>query len=359
MGVYTRDDSPWFWMLLEGHGRKRERIDIRCDAVAPAVRKKNREAADAIYHARMTQLARGQMGLPNDSPETFRTFSAWYETHHISKHKSAPRERVILAKLRDHFGAMRLADIRPARWTEYETSRQNDGAAINTISRELGVMKAVLRSAVGEHLEVSPLAHVRRKKQRLQAKRTLTAEDEKKILAEFEDQEIHDLYLVGVGTLLRQMNLIMLQRKQLHGDRLVVDTKTGPHTISLDGPTTLQRRALTVLKRRMPSTPDGYFFPEWQKRFAEYRDAASSFFLKRVRRAVKAAGVQWGLRDHGVVWHTMTRASGATRLIRDYGIDIRTVQLMGPWSSLDQMAEYLGVHFTPPSSRTATKKRSA
>ena len=30
-------------------------------------------------------------------------------------------------------------------------------------------------------------------------------------------------------------------------------------------------------------------------------------------------------------------------MLRDYQIDIRTVQFIGGWSSLDQMAEYLGL----------------
>ena len=38
-----------------------------------------------------------------------------------------------------------------------------------------------------------------------------------------------------------------------------------------------------------------------------------------------------------MVWHTLTRASGATRLLRDYKKDVRTVQLLGGWSPLDQM----------------------
>jgi site-specific recombinase XerD len=343
MGIYQKPDSTFWYMLLEGTGRKRENTGIRCDATAPKIRKANEAAAEAVYHARMTQLARARVGLPIDSKETFQSYSEWYETHHTDKHKAADRERYILANLRAHFGSMRLTEIRPAKWSEYETARQKAGIGINTIGRELAVMKSILKTAVGEHLDVSPLAHVKRKTQQLPAKRTITAADEKDLLEELNDEEIRDLYLVGVGTLLRQMNLITLQRKQLHGTRLVVQTKTGPHAIDLRGPTRLQDRVRTILKRRLPKTPDGFFFPRWRALFAKDRDSGNAFFLKIVRRAVKRAGLQWGLRNHGVVWHTMTRASGATRMIREHGIDIRTVQLIGGWRSLDQMAEYLGV----------------
>lgn len=330
-------------MLLEGTHRKRESTGIRADATSSELREHLRLQAEEVYHARMVQLARLRVGLPMDTGETFQTFSAWYETHHTTKHKSAPRERVILTKLRAHFGTMTLSSIRPARWKEYETARLKDGVSLNTVGRELAVMKQILTAAVGEHLEVSPLAHVKRKAVKVPPKRTMTREDEAKLLAQFTDAEVRDLYLVGVGTLLRQMNLITLQRREHHGTRLVVETKTGPHQVPLNGPTALQRRARRVLARRMPTTPNGYFFPTWQRRFAKDRNAANAWLLKVVRRAVLRAGLRWGLKHHGLVWHSMTRASGATRMITDYGQTIRTVQIIGNWSSLDQMAAYLGV----------------
>lgn len=359
MALYVRKDSPYWWMLLEGTGRRQESTGIKRDASTAELRKANRESAEAIYHARMTQLARGRVGLPVESTETFAIFATWYETHHVAKHRSAPREKVILTRLRAHFGTMRLGEIRPARWAEYATARRDEKASVNTIGRELAVMKALLTSAVGEHLDVSPLAHVKRKTERLPAKWTLAAADEKKLLAELKDPEITDLYLVGVGTLLRQMNLINLQRRELHGKRLVVVTKTGPHQVPLDGPTSLQRRAAVVLTRRAKHAgADGYLFPRWHALFARNRDSGNAFFLKIVRRAVKRAGLRWGLANHGVVWHTMTRASGATRMIREHGVDIRTVQIVGGWRSLDQMAEYLGVDLSAAAA-TKTKRRSA
>lgn len=334
-------------MLLEGTGRKKENTYIRCDASTAEQRKQNREEAEAIYHARMTQLARGRVGLPNPTKTTFAKFSDWYKEHHIAKHRGAIRERWILKHLRGHFDSFLLSEITPARWTEYETERRKAGAAPNTIARELALMKTMLAAAVGEHIDVSPLAHTKRRTERLPAKRTITAAEEKKLLKAFNDDELRDMYLVGVGTLLRQQNIVQLQRKQLHGSRLVVQTKTGPHAIDLTGPTELQTRVAMVLKRRLPKTHDGYFFPRWQERFNRMDDEGEghprAWFLKVVRRAASRADIPWGLRNHGVVWHTLTRASGATRLLREHGVDVRTVQLLGNWRSLDQMAEYLGV----------------
>ena len=41
-------------------------------------------------------------------------------------------------------------------------------------------------------------------------------------------------------------------------------------------------------------------------------------------------------------------------MIREFGLDVRTVQLMGPWRSLDQMAEYLGLDLSAPKNAPAS-----
>lgn len=353
MGLFIKENSPFWWMLLEGHGRKRESTGIKRDAKSAAIRKLLRAQAEEVYHARMVQLARQKVGLPIDTGTTFTEFRKWYDEHQAARHRAADRTRRILDHLEAHFGGAALSDIKPARWTEYESARLKLGVSPNTVGRELATMKAVLNAAVGQLIEVNPLVHVKRATKKLPPKRTITAAEEKQLLEALEagtfrggthgDDEMRDLYLLGVGTLLRQMNLVMLQRKHVHGSRIIVDTKTGPHSVSLDGPTPLQRRCLAILKRRMPKTHGGYLFPRWHARFAEYRDAANAKFLQGFRRACKRAGIPWGLRNHGVVWHTATRASGATRMLRDYRVDVRTVQLFGGWSSLDQMAQYLGI----------------
>jgi hypothetical protein len=59
-------------------------------------------------------------------------------------------------------------------------------------------MKAILNTAVGEHLETSPLRAVKRKGTKLKAKRTITAKEKPAFLRALKaiDPELHDLYLV-------------------------------------------------------------------------------------------------------------------------------------------------------------------
>src|SRR4051812_45232056 len=124
MGLFKRPDSPFWWMRLEGHGGvRREPTGIRHHAKSAEIRKQLEAQAEEIYHARMVQLARSRVGLPVDTRTTFNTFADWYDRHHIAKHRGAARERVILARMRQHFGSMVLSDIKPARWKEYETAR--------------------------------------------------------------------------------------------------------------------------------------------------------------------------------------------------------------------------------------------
>lgn len=358
MGLFKRADSPFWWMLLEGTGRTKENTGIRHDGSSATLRKQQKAQAEEIYHARLTQLAKSRVGLPIASSETFRPWSKWYEQHHTNKHRGKVRELVMLEHLRAHFGAMRLSDIRPARWKEYETARLKEGVNINTTGRELALMKSILAAAVGEHLEVSPLAHQKRKTERLPAKRTLSADDCTRLIEELHDAELRDMLIVGLGTLLRQETLVKLRRQHHQGSRLVVQTKTGPHQVSLEGPTDLQTAAAEALTARMPKAANGYFFPTWHARFAkpDPKKHARGYLAKIFRRACKRADIPWGIRAGGVVWHTATRASGATRMIREFGVDVRTVQLLGGWRSLDQMAEYLGLDLSAPKVSTGGRK---
>lgn len=353
MGVYTRPNSPYLWIKLPGRGGERFSSGVPKVGATPAQTKEHRQLAEAIYNVRMGDIARGRFDLPSRTPApamiTFNTQADWYETHVLTQHKGAYQEAWKLRPLRRFFGEMPLDQITPQRWQEYVAQRmQRDGVVLNTIGRELVVAKSVLHSAVGELLDYNPLATVKRKVVSVKAKRTITKKEEPAFLAALQriDPELADMYLVGVGTLLRQSTLIGLRRGEHHGTFVAVMTKTGRHEVLLTGPTELQRRAARVLKQRMPQTADGYFFPRWQACFARYPDRTRPGFLlrRKVRAAAFAVGLPWGLKKDGIVWHTATRASGATRMLREHNVDIRTIQLLGGWASLDQLAEYLGIN---------------
>ncbi|MEY2873473.1 MAG: hypothetical protein RLZZ373_844 [Pseudomonadota bacterium] len=344
MGLFARPDSPFWWCFLEGTRRK---INTRVPhaALTPEGRKALKAAAESIYHQHMVQLAKARVGLETQRAITFTAYADWYEQHVTAQHKSAESERSTINTLRRFFGPTLLQDIRPALVTEYEAGRVAKGRKRSTIASEINLLRSIINRAVGEHLTASPLVGLRVKRAKSRPKRTVTADEEPALLAALEavEPELRDLYLVGVGTLLRAENLITLRRHQLRGTTLVVDAKAGPHSVDLTGPTELQTRALGILQARTPTTHDGLFFPVWGAQFTEPDGDPHSRFLNQVRPAFAAAGLPWGLDRGGLVWHSSTRATGATRMLRDHHIDARTIQLMGPWSSLDQMMGYLGL----------------
>lgn len=367
MGIFKRGDSPYWWVWIEGTGEQfSSKIPI-AGATTQQTRE-NRKLAEAVYNVSMGDTARDRFKLPSArAPRTVDALADWYLEHHTAHHRGAVQERTKIARLRRTFGRLALDQITPARWQEYVTERtQTDGVSLSTTGRELAILKTMLNVAIGDDLEFNPLATVKRKATKLPAKRTITAAEERQLLAVLSNiatrnagiddrtpeqtaieraarEELKDLYVVGVGTLLRQDNLVHLQVKHVQRDRLALMTKTGPHTVPLNGPTPLQKRAAAVLRRRVKSAENGYLFPVWRARFGRQTGGRNKVFVQSFSRACKQAGIPWGLAEGGVVWHTATRASGATRMLRDYRVDIRTVQLIGGWRSLDQMAEYLGV----------------
>lgn len=352
MGLYRRPNSPYWWANLDGTPIRLS-LKIAVLGADDAQTAANKILAQRAYHALMGDVARERFDLPRaalEAPRTYADHDAWYREHRTAHHTAAAQERSVLNNLLSHFGRYQLDEITPARWDEYVTTRtRDDGVGKSTLWKELGVLKTVLASAVGDYLLVSPLATVKRVLPRRRAKRTITGREEPRFERALRqlDTELADLYLVGVGTLLRQRNLIDLRKADHRGDRLVVDTKTDPHQVPLRGPTELQRRAAAVLRRRMPRAQQGLFFPAWHDRFVRADrhggGSARADLGVVLQAAAAAAKIPWGLGNGGVVWHSATRASGATRLLREYHVDVRTVQLLGNWRSLDQMAEYLGI----------------
>jgi len=349
MALYTRPDSPFWYCFLEGTKRK-VNTRIPHSAMTAEGRRANKIAAEAVYHQHMVNLAKRRVGLPGTSTITFQQYSEWYETHVIATHKSAKAETSLLTTLRAFFGPTLLSEIRASLVSEYEAERLKKGRKRGTVNREIAMLRAMLNRAVGEHLEPDPMGGFTMKHERSKPKRTITKDEEPALLTALlaADPELHDLYVVGVGTLLREHNLITLRRRQLRGSQVVVDAKAGPHSLDLRGPTDLQTRALAVLRKRLPADHDGFFFPVWGQQFTDKATSdPGAKFLRRVKAVFAEVNLPWGLDNGGLVWHTATRATGATRMLQDYQVDIRTVQMMGPWASLDQMAEYLGVRYTP------------
>jgi integrase len=339
MGVYTRNDSPFYWLLLERPAPMKaikESSKVLRDAPDAMSRKLQRQEAERIYIARMNELARARYSLPVDRRTVgFSTHAAWFETHHLPRRKGAAREREILGRLKTYFGEKDLTTFTRQTAQEYITDRLGGPKPVShaTINREIDVLKAVLREAVPKYLDVNPLLGMARlKTARPKKGRVLTPAEERRLLEQLAPAD-RALFIVAVDTLLRLSNVLNLQWSEVKRGRLeLTDSKTGPYTVALS---TRAQEALAALPRDKP-----YCFPERRKaKTARDQRGTIRRILKRACDTAKPK-IPYGRAIGGVTFHTATRATGATRMLRA-GEDLRTVQKVGNWADLRSVQAYL------------------
>lgn len=340
MGVYIRKDSKHYWMRLRGAGCQSTGIPIDSDTAAG--RAEQRRDAEDIYRAEMTTRAKARAGLTTIQADaiTFTKYAAWFTKHVLPRRRGAVRDRVIVAHLVAWFGARPLQEVTRAAVQEYVShrlttrigkapaSKQRDTrktVSANTVNREVDVLKGMLRDAVPRHLEANPLAGMKKLRVTPTKKRILSAEDETRLLAVLAPAD-KALLLVAIDSLLRLSNVVHLRWADVQGDLIVLpDSKTGPYTVPLSD---RARAALDLLPKR-----GAYVFPRRRT-----KDPRNTIRLM-LRSACKRAGLLYG-RGIGITFHTATRASGATRMLRA-GIDPKTVQEVGHWEDFRAMQSYL------------------
>ena len=335
MGVYARADSPYWWLLLERPGRPalKESTKIPREAPDAMTRKLQRQRAEQAYHKRMHDLAGVRYELPVEIETIgFSAFAKWYDTHVISKHRGKERERAALERLTAHFKNRDLSLIDRAAAEEYETVRLAAKVKPSTVNREVAVLKRMLVAAVPKYLKASPLVGWRLLRTTKIRKRVLTSEEEARLLAQLPAAD-QALFILAVDTLIRLSNAINLTRAEDKGTHLeLVDSKTGPYDVPLSS---RARAALDALPQK-----GAYYFPHRRtaKKIRDTRGAIRRLLTRACKRCDPP--IPYGRALAGITWHTATRASGATRMLRQ-GVDPKTVQEIGHWATLEQMGDYL------------------
>lgn len=344
MGVYTRKDSPYFWLYLEQPEAKgvKDRTTIRCDATTAWQRKQNRQLAEQLYHLRMTEYARGDL---EDAPElelptiTFSAFAEWFRVNKLPLRRGREREAEILPRLIRDFGELPLTEITQARVSEWMTTRLNTPTVImpkkhtkarmvcaspTTVNREVDLLKSILQAAVPEYLSASPLFGMKRLPTKTPKKRLLTQDEERRLLAVMTPAD-RALFLLGLDGLVRMGDILDARRSDRAGDTLwIAQTKSGDgFSVPLSARV---QRALDALRG------DSEYYFELRRRPA--MDKARRAGVKTMlQRACAAAKVPYG-RVNGLTFHWATRRTGATRMLT-HGVDIGTVQKVGRWKRPD------------------------
>jgi len=346
VGVYTRNDSPYYWLLLERPHLKplREPTRTRVDAPTPAQRSDNKRLAEQIYHDRMHALARTDAGLTGPRPAIgFSAFADWYQANVSSHKRGKDREAEMLKRLRTDFGSTPLAELTKARTLEWRTARAAKVSAA-TVNRELDLLKHLLAQAVPKYLAESPIAGLPRLHQRKTEPAILTPAQEARLLKQLEPAD-RAIFVAALDTLMRMGDILALQREQDHGKFLtVLNPKTGE---SYQVPVSKRlRRALDRVPKAGP-----FYFPHRRK--AENPRDYRSGLKQLLERACAACRppITFGRKIGGLTFHAL-RHTGASRMVAA-GVDLRTVQEIGGWTSLRQLSRY--AHPTDQAKRRAVE----
>lgn len=354
VGVYQRKDSPFFWMLCERPGQKplvrSTKVPIAARSVA--ARNEQRRAAEDVYRAQMTDLARQRHDLPLADPTvtTFAKYAAWWTEHQLPRRRRSERDALALKHLRAWFDRVDLTVITRATVQEYITHRLAAKKKASTVNREVDVLKIMLRDAIPAYLKASPLAGMKKLRTVPPPKRVLTPAEETRLLAQLPARD-RVFYIVAVDTLVRLQNVIDLRWSEVKAQHLeLADSKTGPYRVPLS---VRAKQALGSLPRE-----GVYCFPHRHtaKNMRDVRNAVGRLLKRACARCVPP--IPYG-RGIGVTFHTATRATGATRMLRA-GVDPRTVQAVGNWKDFRAMQEYLqpdSAHLRAAVNTIAPRKR--
>jgi integrase len=330
MGIYTRPDSPFWWMLLE-EGGQRLSTGIPRHGGSPEQDRELKRQAKEIYVAKQAFQAKQAAGLITVKPSiTFGAYVQWYEKHVVSHRRGATRDQSILRNLvRDLGRQTPLDQIDAHRVREWMTARKAAGLSASTVNRELDVLKALLTSAVPKYLDRPPLSEIRRFRIAEREPRILTPEEETRLLA-VADDEGRALLMVAIDTLMRLSNVVHLQWAQVKQSAIVpLNAKVSHDKVPI---TIRMRSALDRLPKDGP-----YVFASLHRK-GSGKTSAKNRAIRLFDALCAQALVPHGHFVNGVTFHCL-RHTGATRALQA-GASVRTVMKLGGWKDLRSVLRY-------------------
>lgn len=331
MGVFIRDDSPYFYLYLEPTGEK-EPTRIRHDAPTPEQRKDAKARAVIQYHDRLKELAEGP--APDAKPaRLFREQAEWYKAHVLPTHKGKEREAGILPRLVAAFGDVPLDKFTRAHAVEYRTARLSTPTRITKkkhvkarevkatasgIEREIDLLKAILQSAVPDYLDASPLYGMKRLKWKTPKRGLLKEPDEAKLLAVMADDDAA-LLVLGMDALVRLNDLLDIKREHDEGHQIWIDDPKAGGGFYVP----VSRRARRYLDR-IKGDGRGYYFARRRISDKASEHQRRNAVKRMLQGYCKKADVAYGRKD-GITFHWATRRTGITRMLSNK-VPLATVQ---------------------------------
>jgi integrase len=327
VSLYKKPGSPFWWYSItrDDDTRIRKSTKIRHDAPSKDQQKENRRFALEIEHDARISLNKRARQAPEKPSIGISDYLVWYEAHVAAHHKGYIREASMLKQIREALGNSPLRELTKERLLEWRTARAKQVSA-GTVNRERDLLVAALNAAVPTYLEQSPAQGLKRLPHRSTPPAVLSREDEGNILAVLEPPD-RAIIIAAIDTLARAGDLARLTWADDHGAYLSLrDPKTGnPYEV----PISKRLRAALDAMSKQP----GAIFSHRQS-----GNGRPMEFWRMLREACLKAGVTAGRKQGGLTFHAL-RHTGATRLAAA-GVDLRTLQALGGWSSLKQIARY-------------------
>ncbi len=327
MGVYTRNDSPFYWLYLEGTGI-REKTDIPVRGASALQDKELRRQAHEEYIIRKAAV---RLDGPKRPVIGFKPFAKWYSDHHAAHHRGAEREQSMVRQLQTYFDRFTsLAQITEAGAKEWMTWRKHT-VCPNTVNRELDVLKQMLKAAVPTYLAANPVAGLRRFRVEEHEPRVLTHDEEHRLLTAAGPEDRAWLIL-ALDTLLRLSNVVFLkwaQVKRTQGVIIPLNAKVSHDAV----PITLRlRAALDQL-----NVDNEWVFPSFHG--SGKPTAAKNAAIRRFHDLCQQAVIPHGRAAGGLTFHCL-RHTGATRALQR-GASVRTVMKLGGWRDETSVMRYV------------------
>jgi integrase len=363
MGIYTRPDSKYWWMHVEGTPvRGSTGVPVR--AGSPAQDREQKHKAEAIYARRKTEAAQMAAGLIAVKPVVaYKVFAQWFETHELAHHRGADKEISILRQLGTYFDRFdSLQQIDAPAVKEWMTWRRR-AVQPGTVNRELDVLKRLIAAAVPKYLDASPIAGLRRFRTEEHEPRVLTIEEEARLLA-VADAEDSAWLVMAIDTLMRLSNVVHLKWAQVKFPQQTIVPLNAKVKHDVVPMTARIKAALEILPR-----DTDLVFPRFH-RGRTAKTAAKNHAIRRFDLLCQLAGIPHGRAADGVTFHCL-RHTGATRALQ-HGASVRTVMKLGGWRDERSVMRYVHAadmdvraaaesigQFTPPSRESGKSAESA
>ncbi|MDE2314729.1 MAG: site-specific integrase [Elusimicrobia bacterium] len=315
MGLFKRNDSPYWWYRIQLGGK----------VLTGSTNTDDKRLAQRIYLEKNHQFAE-EHHLPGQRGKTTAFF--WMCEQYLEKHarvnkKSWREDEIIIKKLKAYFSDKPLAQILPQDIEGYKASRKNFVMEA-TINRELAVLKTIFTKAVlWGYASRNPVKEISLFKEERIPIRILTTEARRKML-EKSSEMLRPILLMALKTGMRQGEILKLQWKDVD---LVHETISVTHTKAKKLRQIPIHPELRETLAKLPRKTALVFSNKFGQRY--HRNGM-------VREAFEALKAELDMPD--LTFH-MLRHNFASELIAK-GADVRTVQEYMGHSSLKMLERY-------------------